>query len=135
MMSMSKYKTFICFAIIFCTVICFLSCSKNKSDIDDIFSQLIISDSSESDGVAFAEHIYVIIPNGCSGELSLKARELVEAINDITGILTSLKYDNELYIEEEWKIYFNCNFSCHFKVGKNNKFHITYETKDLLYII
>lgn len=92
--TMKKFKIFICI-ILSCFIIgCFLSCATDKSNIDDIFSQLIISDESELP--AFAEHIYVIIPNGCSGELSVKAEELVEGIRAKTGILTSLKYDNEL---------------------------------------
>ena len=64
-------------------------------DIDDLFSELSISDINEDETDAYG-HIYVIIPNGCSGELSLKARELSNAIGEKTGIFTSLKYDSEL---------------------------------------
>ena len=42
-----------------------------------------------------------------------------------------IKYDNELYIEDGWKIYFNCDFNRHWKVEKNNKFHITYDGNEI----
>ena len=95
---MKRFRFFISLLVIFCTLVNLLSCSYNSSsNIDDVFSQLIINDS-ETEGEAFAEHIYVIISNGCSGELSLKARELTNLISEKTGILTSLKYDNELTV-------------------------------------
>ena len=73
----------------------FASCARNNGDIDGLFSELSISDINEDETDAYG-HIYVIIPNGCSGELSLKARELSNAIGEKTGIFTSLKYDSEL---------------------------------------
>lgn len=96
---MKKLKSFIAILTLACTLLSLASCASlgNNSNIDDVFSQLIIDDS-ESDAPAFAEHIYIIIPNGCSGELSLKARELSDKIESKTGILTSLKYDNELTV-------------------------------------
>lgn len=78
---------------------CFASCTQGEGGLENVFSQLIVSnDETESDALPFAEHIYVIIPHECSGELSLKARELAESIKAKTGILTSLKYDIELTI-------------------------------------
>ena len=96
---MKKLKLFIAILTLACILLSLASCASlgNNSNIDDVFSQLAIGDS-ESDAPAFAEHIYIIIPNGCSGELSLKARELSDKIESKTGILTSLKYDNELTV-------------------------------------
>lgn len=92
------FRTLICTTLMLCCLFDFSSCAVNQSNIDDIFSQLIISDENETKMPAFTEHIYVIIPNGCSGELSVKVRELAEGIKARTGILTSLKYDNELTV-------------------------------------
>jgi len=100
-MRMWRFRKIICFAAIFCTVISLVSCKRSKSNIDDVFEQLKISDDAsdletETEAPAFAEHVYVIISSQCSGELSVKAKELAEKIEDKTGVLTSLKYDNEL---------------------------------------
>ena len=96
----------------FCRTICLVlaifmictlaACSKKKdsSELDEIFERLEIVDEDESDTETemsyFAEHIYIIIPSGCSGELSLKARELADKMKEQVGLLVSLKYDNEL---------------------------------------
>lgn len=95
-------------------MLCHTSCSAANGglDVDDVFSQLIISES-ETDEPAFAQHIYIIIPNGCSGELSLKARELADGVESKTGILTSLKYDNELTVVP--------NNSCEILLGHTNR--------------
>ena len=96
---MKIFRTIICFLIIFCTLFSLASCgTENKNNIDDLFEELIKDteeSSSESDEDT-AMHVYLIIPRDCSGELSLKARALAEKIADKTGLLTSVKYDNEL---------------------------------------
>lgn len=88
-------KRSVCFILTCALMLILISCATQRNDIDDIFSQLEISDNSEIES-DIAEHIYVIIPNGCSGVLSLKARELSDAIASRTGITVSLKYDSEL---------------------------------------
>lgn len=95
---MRNFKSFICLIMIFCILIFVASCSQNKSNIDEVFSELEFASDSEGEitETSFVEHIYVIISEGCSGELSLKARELADKIQEKTGLLTSLKYDNEL---------------------------------------
>lgn len=97
---MKSIRTIICFLIIFCTVFLLASCGeKKKNNIDDIFSELIenTDESSEkTEETTSAIHVYVIISRDCSGELSLKAKELAEKIEKKTGLLTSVKYDNEL---------------------------------------
>ena len=95
---MRNFKSFICFAMLFCTLLCVAACSRGKSNIDEVFSELEFASDNESDTheTAFVEHIYVIISESCSGELSLKARELADKIKEKTGLLTTLKYDNEL---------------------------------------
>ena len=73
--------SFIIIIIVLCIAFCFSSCAEktSNSSIDDIFSQLVISDSeTETQIPAFTDHIYVIIPDDCSGELSIKARELAD---------------------------------------------------------
>ena len=73
------------------------ACGVNKeNDIESIFEQLTLN-SAETDSSAekFAEHIYIVIPRSSSGELSLKAKELSEMIAEKTGIITTVKYDNE----------------------------------------
>lgn len=96
---MKIFRTIICFLIIFCTLFSLASCgTENKNNIDDLFEELIKDteeSSSESDEDT-AMHVYLIIPRDCSGELSLKARALAEKIADKIGLLTSVKYDNEL---------------------------------------
>ena len=96
--TMDRTKLFSCLALALCAFICLSSCAKSGSNLDEVFSQLEIAsdDESETESEAIVEHIYVIIPDGCSGELSLKARELADKIKEKTGLLTSLKYDNEL---------------------------------------
>ena len=113
---MRYFRRFICTILIFCTLICLASCSSGKSNIEDVFSQLVINESdaeSETEDAAFAEHIYVIISKECSGELSLKARELATLIGEKTGILTSLKYDNELIVAPK--------NSCEILIGNTNR--------------
>lgn len=87
-------KRIICALILCALMLSLISCSTPRNDIDELFSQLAVSDLY-GDETDVAEHIYVIIPKGCSGELSLKARELADAISAKTGIVTSLKYDGE----------------------------------------
>lgn len=105
-------KTMILYVAVFC--LCFSSCAKSMGNIDDVFSQLEISDNeTETQIPAFTEHIYVIIPDDCSGELSIKARELTDKIKEKTQILTSLKYDNELTIAPK--------NSCEILIGNTNR--------------
>ena len=52
------------------------------------------ADTEEKDE-PFANKVYIIIPEKCSGELSGKARELANAIIEKTEVLTVVKYDNE----------------------------------------
>lgn len=98
---MKILKIFVCLLVIFCTLFLVASCGEKKknNNIDDVFSQLV-NDTKESteetEETTVAIHIYLIIPRDCSGELSLKAKELAEKIEEKTGLLTSLKYDNEL---------------------------------------
>ena len=94
------FKIIVCVLMIFCTVFSFNSCGeKKKSNIDEIFSELVKNTeetTEKTEETSFSEHIYVIIPNDCSGELSLKARALADGMAEKTGLLTSVKYDNEL---------------------------------------
>ena len=83
---MDRTKLFSCLALALCVFICLSSCAKSGSNLDEVFSQLEIAsdDESETESEAVVEHIYVIIPDGCSGELSLKARELADKIKEKT---------------------------------------------------
>ena len=93
---------------------CFTACVQDDGDLNNVFSQLIVSsDETESEALPFAEHIYVIIPHDCSGELSLKARELADGIKSKTGILTSLKYDTEMTVSPKG--------SCEVLLGDTNR--------------
>ena len=92
--------------------LCF-SCGKDDA-LDDIFEKMTFYTNDVSLGeTAFTEHIYVVIPKECSGELSLKARELVDKLKEQTGIIVTLKYDNE----------FNSNpkSSCEILVGGTDR--------------
>lgn len=109
----------VCFALVLCIIFALTSCSKKKdnSELDEIFERLEELDESETDEESeipyFAEHIYIIIPNGCSGELSLKARELADKMKEQVGLLVSLKYDNELtYLPKN---------SCEVLIGNTNR--------------
>jgi hypothetical protein len=91
-----------------------MACVQDDEDLNNVFSQLIVSsDETESEALPFAEHIYVIIPHDCSGELSLKARELADGIKSKTGILTSLKYDTEMTVSPKG--------SCEVLLGDTNR--------------
>lgn len=113
MNSIRIFKLFISAFLTVCIAFNFVACATSQSNLEDIFSQLLISDESETEAPDFTEHIYVIIPNGCSGELSVKVRELVDGIREKTGILTSLKYDNELTVTPK--------NSCEVLVGNTNR--------------
>lgn len=113
---MIYFKSFVCLVVAFCLCTVFISCSGNSNNLSDVFSQLAIHEGEtdgETETPAFAEHIYVIIPNNCSGELSLKARELTDKIKEKTGLLTSLKYDNELTVAPK--------NSCEILIGSTNR--------------
>ena len=56
---------------------------------------------------------------------------ILKNFHDYLQMFESIKYDNELYIEDGWKIYLNCNFNRHWKVEKNNKFRITYDGNEI----
>ena len=89
---------------------CVFSCSNKKtvSEIESIFQEMTVEPDEETDEdeegenneetekPAFADHLYVVIPKDCSAELSLRARELSKRLSDKTGIVSTLKYDNEL---------------------------------------
>lgn len=113
---MIHFRSFVLLIIAFCICLAFASCSPNSSDLSDVFSQLVVNEDeteSETEIEAFSEHIYVIIPNDCSGELSLKARELTDKLKKQTGLLTSLKYDNELTTAPK--------NSCEILIGNTNR--------------
>lgn len=75
---------------------CLSSCGNDDSDVDELFSRLNHTNGDITEGeTAVAEHIYVVIPRNCSGELSLKARALAEALEEQTEIMSTVKYDNE----------------------------------------
>ena len=99
MSTVQTFKRLISFWIALCTLLCLSACAEGTDSLNGIFSQLETSDSdTETQIPAFTEHIYIIIPNDCSGELSIKARELADKIKEKTEILTSLKYDSELTV-------------------------------------
>ena len=72
------------------------SCASNEGALDE-YKEILdsLSQSEQQSNEAFADKVYVIIPEDCSGELSLKARELANAIIEKTGVSSLVKYDNE----------------------------------------
>lgn len=117
------FKSLACFLLILGLLVSVSSCANKKSnsssEIEELFSRLEITTDKESDGEAetekpdFAEHVYVIIPSGCSGELSIKANALTEKIRQDVGILASLKYDDELAESPKG--------SCEILIGNTNR--------------
>lgn len=76
-----------------------VSCSNKKSNVESVFREMVIETEETEPMVTqeyFTEHIYVIIPRSCSGELSLKAQELADKLKEKIGLPVTLKYDNEL---------------------------------------
>ena len=74
------------------------SCSSENDNGLSEYNQLLESVSQSDDKEEpepFAEKVYIIIPRSCSGELSLKARDLADAIKEKTGVHALVKYDNE----------------------------------------
>ncbi len=74
------------------------SCSSENDNGLSEYNQLLESVSQSDDKEEpepFAEKVYIIIPRSCSGELSLKAHELADAIKEKTGVYALVKYDNE----------------------------------------
>ena len=91
-------KRIVCFALailLLCALTMFTACGDNdENDIESIFERLTLN-NTDIGTERFAEHIYIVIPRSSSGELSLKAKELSEMIAEKTGIITTVKYDNE----------------------------------------
>lgn len=73
--------------------------SSDEANGLDMFEQILQSASEDStveeESEAFAEKVYIIIPQKASGELSLKAMELSLKIYNKTGVEAIVKYDNE----------------------------------------
>lgn len=65
----------------------------------------ISTDATEPPPEPFAERVYVVISETCSGELSAKAGELSSAISEKTGISAMVKYDNEEIKEYKGDLY------------------------------
>ncbi|MBQ7376397.1 MAG: hypothetical protein IJW52_05900 [Clostridia bacterium] len=83
----------------------FTSCASCKDDGLDRFEQLIVStSSSEDEGEAFANAIYVVIPRSSGFELVARAQLLADAVAEKTGIATFLKYDSEQTVEGTFEI-------------------------------
>ncbi len=77
-----------------CTLFLFFGC--NRTSADDIYEQLLrATEETNETAEPFAERIYIIIPQTCSGELSLRVGALSEKIRQKTGIDTVVKYDHE----------------------------------------
>lgn len=98
--------------LIFC-ISAFTACGKSEEErkeerveeIESIFEHIVQESQLQSESesltdteleTSFADHLYVVIPKLCSSELSTKAREFVDLLGKQTGLLTTLKYDNEL---------------------------------------
>ena len=99
-------------AILLC--LAFVGCNKRTSDGLDEFEQLLNEEESESE-VAFAERVYMIIPQNCSAELSAKALEIAGKITEKTGVPVSVKYDNESTVSQ--------GNNLEILVGSTNKLH------------
>ena len=68
-------------AILLC--LAFVGCNKRTSEGLEEFEQLLNEEEeSETEG-AFAERVYIIIPQSCSAELSAKAQVISEKITEI----------------------------------------------------
>lgn len=97
--------------LIFC-ISAFTACGKSEEErkeerveeIESIFEHIVQESQLQSESesltdteleTSFAEHLYVVIPKLCSPELSTKAREFADLLAEQTGLLTTLKYDNE----------------------------------------
>ncbi len=87
-------KIVILLSVIFVMTLAFLSCSSSDGALDE-YKQMLESMSDENVHDRFADKVYVIISKSCSGELSLKAKDLADAISSKTGVDAIVKYDNE----------------------------------------
>ena len=90
------------------------ACGRSGGGLDD-FKQLL-SDAQATDSLpAFAERVYLVLPEKCGAEVSAGADELKTAINGKTGVDTMIKYDNEelLYPEGTLVIYVGYTDNAH----------------------
>ena len=86
------------FAVTVCILLPSLVCCSSGAGALDEYKQMLESMSDESGEAAnetFADKVYLIISENCSGELSLSAKSLADAIKEKTKVDTVLKYDNE----------------------------------------
>lgn len=84
------------FVLIAALAACFVSCDKTDENTDnglDEYESML--ESISNDTKPFAEKVYLTISENCSGELSLKAAELAQAIEEKTSVETLVKYDNQ----------------------------------------
>lgn len=87
-----KYSAFLCFLL--CTVLFISSCGEQRSQGLEDFEEILLSTEKDTEK-PFAELLYLIIPQGCSAELTKKAQELAYKISEKTGVRTVVKYDGD----------------------------------------
>ena len=120
--------------MVFCLGVCFSSCEisdlayvgKDKDDKkendqkDDALSEYeellesISTDATEPPPVPFADRVYIVISENCSGDLSESARRLAERIIQKTQVDAVVKYDNEdiqKYSKDLWILLGNTDHS------------------------
>lgn len=69
---------------------------EKRSQIESIFDQIETESDSESESEGEEmEHVYVVIPKSCSSQLAERALDFAEMLEEKTGLLVDLKYDNE----------------------------------------
>ena len=92
-------KRFLVFVFVIALCVSLVGCNKKSTEGLGEFEQLLTDDSNEESSretdTPFAERVYVIIPQGCSAELSAKASRIADKIIEKTGVPVSVKYDNE----------------------------------------
>ncbi len=77
--------------VLICAFFVLISCAKEAANLDD-FERLLIENSEAE---TFAELVYVVIPNECSGELAERAEDLASKIYEQTSVETIVKYDSQ----------------------------------------
>ncbi len=90
-----KCKYLYVFAFVLLAVFPLSACSKNKVQNLDDFEQLLIQSDTQEEKEPFAELIYIIIPDTCSGEISMRAEKLARELNEKTSIRTVVRYDSQ----------------------------------------
>ena len=89
----------VCIAVwllLICLILC--SCAGPEPNFEELFSY---TESEETSSEPFAQNVYLIIPQGASSVIHARASTLASEIQSKTGVVCTVKYDNEEIISNK----------------------------------